>query len=54
MKDKLLVIPGHLGKDSGAVAEPSDQIVGDFGSPTSEKECWINLQQVITETGVKS
>lgn len=47
MKDKLLVIPGHLGKDPGAVAAPSDQIVGDFGPPTSEQECWINLQQAI-------
>jgi len=47
MKDKLLIIPGHLGKDTGAIGKPSEDIVGDFGPPTSEKECWINLQQAI-------
>ena len=36
MNSQLLVIPGHLGKDSGAIA------------PCGEQERWINLQQAIS------
>lgn len=50
MRDLLLVIPGHLGKDVGATAAlKSDGIGSHLFSNTlgMQEERWINLQQAI-------
>lgn len=44
MKELLLVFPGHLGKDSGAVTHSQDM----FGKETEQEERYINLQQAIS------
>lgn len=50
MKKLLLIIPGHLGKDTGATATLASDGVGSLSSfvVQMQEERWINLQQAIS------
>ena len=46
MKNTILVMPGHLGKDTGAIS-PHEDTGSDTPCVAPSQERWINLQQVI-------